>query len=69
MKLKKIIKHINDDTFIGLYLKGNVVYNSQRKYIPNDFINYNVSTIWTGTCMTGTGRTMPKINIDLKLKE
>lgn len=67
MKLKKVIKHINDNTLIGLYFEGNNVYNGQRKYISNDFINYNVDTIWTGTCMTGAGHVVPKINVDLKI--
>lgn len=71
MKLKKLLKHITDDTYVGIYANGENVYNDLRYGLPDDlgildYLNYKVDKIWTGQIIHSQREIDQKINISLK---
>ena len=68
MKLKKLLKHITDDTYVGIYVNGENVYNAKRFGLSDDLgiLNYKVDDIWIGQIVHSQREIDQKINISLK---
>lgn len=68
MKLKKLLKHISDNTYVGIYVGDDNVYNEKRCGLSDDLgiMNYKVDKIWIGQIVHSQREIDQKINISLK---
>lgn len=62
MKVKKLLKKMYGNDFVGIFTEEGFINNFKVKDVPEKYLYKRVDTIWSGYC----GDSDTKVNITLK---